>query len=211
MSRKSYTAEEVLGIIMQSGSDSMEETFSDDSSSSSKPTSHSEMDSNSDADFTPLSAKNKKAPNANGKRKSKTRTRVGKIKCAVLASDGDGSLSSSAAVSDRTPPSCDHNDRSDASEVSASSEQFDITSSFDESNVHDHFKVGENSSSIDASTPFSSEKKSARVCGRGRARTQGCTQMVFGFGEVCVVCEEYMAYGLVVLVLVLEHQEVGMV
>ena len=115
MSRKTYTAEEALDIIMQSSSDSMEETFSDDSSSSSEPTSHSEIDSNSDVDFT---------PNANGKRKSKTRTRVGKIKCNVLASDGNGSLSSSAAVSDMTPPSFDHNERYVASEVSASSEQF---------------------------------------------------------------------------------------
>ena len=77
MSRKTYTAEEALVIIMQSSSDSMEETFSDDSSSSSEPTSHSEIDSNSDIHFTPLSAQNKKVPNANGKRKSKTRTRVG--------------------------------------------------------------------------------------------------------------------------------------
>ena len=82
-------------------------------------------------------------------------------------------------------------------------EQFDITSSFDESNVHDHFKVGENSSSIDASTPCSSEKSSASVC--GRAWTRGCTPVVFGFGEVCVVCKEYMAFKLVVLVLVLEQ------
>ena len=103
---------------------------------------------------------------------------MGKIKCGVLASDGDGSLSSSAAVSDMTPPSFDHNDIYDASEVSASSEQFDITSSFDESYVHDHFKVGENSSSTAASTPCSSEKSSATVCGRGRARTRGCTRGV---------------------------------
>ena len=95
----------------------------------------------------------------------------GKIKCGVLAS-GDGSLSSSAAVSDMTPPTFDHNERYVASEVSASSEQFDITSS----NVHDHFKVGENVSSIDASTP--SENSSASGCGRGRARTRGCARGV---------------------------------
>ena len=54
----------------------------------------------------------------------------------------------------------------------------DITSSFDESNVHDHFKVGENVSSIDASTPCSSENSSASGCGRGRARTRGCARGV---------------------------------
>ena len=95
-----------------------------------------------------------------------------------IASDGDGSLSSSAAVSGMTPPSFDHNETYVASEVSASSEQFDITSSFDESNVHDHFKVGENVSSIDASTSCSSENSSASGCARGRARTRGCARGV---------------------------------
>ena len=108
-------------------------------------------------------------------------------------------------------PPLNNNDRYDASEVSASSEQFDITSSFDERNVHDQFKVGENSSYNDASAHFSSEKSSASVCGRGRARTRGCTRVVFGFGELCVVYEECMTFELVVLALVLEHGEVVVV